>query len=608
MRAVSVRAVGMGTASRREFCRVGLQRSHSVTPVFMRMSSARRTTLALVLLGTAACKGDPVVPPPAACEPDAAGSVALQMPVGSVQVLSGNEAVGCVRLQGDLVASNYIAIAANATTASDVDAAYRFVATRGSGAAVTASLGLAGVRAAITSDAPSAALPVHDRLRLKERALRQLHPDAPLASAPAARTGAVRGAIFTGTPSVGQVVTINAPGLGADDSPCDDFTALRGRVMYISQKAIIVQDTTSPANGFTTTDFQSIGAEFDDLIWRTDTTYFGNPSDSDVNTRIVVFYTPYVNKATPRNSGSILAGFFWAGDLFPRGECAQSNQGELFYLLVPDPTGIFSGARQVSDVRERTRGTVAHEFEHMINAGVRIRTGASALEEVWLDEALAHFAEEMVGRAKLGASDTEELTHARVFDSANNLRDYNAFFYQNLARFDYWLDAPGKSSPTSEAADSSLAVRGAAWALLRHSADHYGGGNIPLFTRRLVTGPQTGVNNLQARTNVPFDQIMSRWLVANYADNLGIPNLAATYTYPSWNMRDAVSGAVRTSYPLQLTTVAASGTQSGTVRSGSGWYYQVPLAAGAPRMALSLQNNFGRSGFPGARLILLRQQ
>ena len=574
----------------------------------MRMLTARRTTLALVLLGTAACKGDPVVPPQVACEPDAAGSVALQMPVGSVQVLSGNEAVGCARLQGDLVASNYIAIAANAATGSDVDVAYRFVATRGTAAATAAALDVAGVRASMTSGAPSAALAVHDRLRLRERALRQLHPDAPLASAPAARTGAVRGAIFTGTPVVGQVVTINAPGLGANDSPCDDFSALRGRVMYISQKAIIVQDTTSPANGFTTTDFQSIGAEFDDLIWRTDTTYFGNPSDSDVNTRIVVFYTPYVNKATPRNSGSILAGFFWAGDLFPRGECAQSNQGELFYLLVPDPTGTFSSARQVSDVRERTRGTVAHEFEHMINAGVRIRTGASALEEVWLDEALAHFAEEMVGRAKLGATDREELTHARVFDSANNLRDYNAFFYQNLARFDYWLDAPGKTSPTSEAADSSLAVRGAAWALLRHAADHYAGSSIPLFTRRLVTGPQTGVSNIQARTNVPFDQIMSRWLVANYADNLGIPNLAATYTYPSWNMRDAVSGAVRTAYPLKLTTIAASGTESGTVRSGSGWYYQIPLAAGAPRMSLSLQNSFGRAGFPNARLILLRQQ
>ena len=576
----------------------------------MRMSTARRSTLALALLGAvAACKGEPTPPPPAAaCDPNEAGSTAFQLAVGGVQSLSGNEAVGCLRLEGTATPSTYIAIAANAATASDVDAAFRLVTARGTAAATSASLDVATVRRSITGFTPSATHAVHDRLRLKERELRQLHPDAPLASQAPASAPGVRGAIFVGTPSVGQVVTINAPGLGADDRPCSDFTALRGRVMHISQKAIIVQDTTSPANGFTDADFASIGAEFDDLIWRTDTTYFGNPSDSDVNTRIVIFYTPHVNKATPRNSTSILAGFFWAGDLFPRGECAQSNQGELFYLLVPDPTGVFSGARQVADVRERTRGTVAHEFEHMINAGVRIRTGASALEDVWLDEALAHFAEEMVGRAKLGASDSEELTHARVFDSANNLRDYNAFFFQNFARFRYWLDAPGKASPTSEAADSSLAVRGAAWALLRHSADHYAGGNIPNFTRRLVIGPQVGVSNLQGRTNVPFDQIMARWLVANYADNLGIPGLASVHTYPSWNMRDAVSNAVRTSYPLAVTTLVVGGTQANTVRSGSGWYYKLQLEAGAPRTSLSLQNSSGRAGYPNARLILLRQQ
>ena len=582
------------------------------------MPTARRSSLALVLLAVTACGGErTVTPKPVACAPDASAEP-LQLPVGGVAVLSGNEAVGCVRLPAGASPSAYVVIAANASTASDADAVYQLVTSTGA-AVATSAVDVAAVRRAVTSDAPSARHAVHDRLMARARELRATRPAAPLASRqPATSSGAVRRTIFTGTPVVGQVVTINAPGLAAGDNPCTVFTALRGRVMYVSERAVIVQDTTAPSDGFTSTDFQAIGSEFDDLIFRTDTTYFGSPTDADVNARIVIFYTPYVNKETPRQrdnpNAGVLAGFFWAGDLFPRRDCTQSNEGELFYLLVPDPTGIFSDPRAVGEVRERTRGTVAHEFEHMINAGVRLRTGASSFEDIWLDEALAHFAEEMVGRAKIGATDTEQLNFARVYDAANGFRDYDAFFYQNLARFDRWLRASGRASPTSEHADTSLAVRGAAWALLRYAADHHSGGSVRTFTRRLVAGPQVGVANLQARTNVPFDQTITRWLVANYADDAGIPNVAAMYTYPSWNMRNAVLETVRLrtpstpGYTLQVTPLSGGQTIGNTVRSGAGWYYDLSLAAGSQVTSLAMQSATGGAAFPTARLVLLRRQ
>src|SRR5260370_38520088 len=62
------------------------------------------------------------------------------------------------------------------------------------------------------------------------------------------------------------------------------------------------------------------------------------------------------------------------------------------YLLVPDAT--FSKTFVVTS----TIGTVDHEFEHMINAGRRLYVNPSAAptEERWLNEGLAHVAEELM--------------------------------------------------------------------------------------------------------------------------------------------------------------------------------------------------------------------
>jgi hypothetical protein len=115
-------------------------------------------------------------------------------------------------------------------------------------------------------------------------------------------------------------------------------------------------------------------------------------------------------------------------------------------------------------------------------------------------------------------------------------------FQQNLARFSTWLARPDTSSPISSRADKDLAPRGAAWALLRYTADQFAPNNARAFFRRLVAGPETGVTNLVQHAGVPFDQIISGWLISNYTDNLGISGLDARYSYTSWNMRDAVAG------------------------------------------------------------------
>ena len=41
-----------------------------------------------------------------------------------------------------------------------------------------------------------------------------------------------------------------------------------------------------------------------------------------------------------------------------------------------------------------------------------------------------------------------------------------------------------------------------------------------LLSHLAVAGPKSGVTNLVQKAGVPFDQIISGWLVANFADNL----------------------------------------------------------------------------------------
>ena len=62
--------------------------------------------------------------------------------------------------------------------------------------------------------------------------------------------------------------------------------------------------------------------------------------------------------------------------------------------------------------------------------------------------------------------------------------------------------------------------------------------------------------------------------------NLNIANLDARYSYASWNMRDAVAGALQSQqYPLPTPAPGVSATT--TAQSGSGVYFLAPRPIGA---------------------------
>lgn len=407
---------------------------------------------------------------------------------------------------------------------------------------------------------------------------------------------------------------------GVTTSACaaNGYTNTVGVVKYVSQHAIVVSDVASPAGGFTAADFQAIGDEFDQLIYPTDVGYFGTPTDIDNNGHIFIYYTPAVNKLTSPGQAGIsgyVGGFFFAGDLYPPTSqgCLSSNQGEIFYLLAPDPSGVNGNAFSTAFVRQITRGTVAHEFQHMINSGNRYTSPVvENFEATWLDEGLAHFAEEAVGRAKAGFADN----YSVGFTDINNLDTTvtQAFFLQNFARAKYYIERPDTTGAivNHAKAASNLASRGAEWALVRYVADWFNTGGDPrTVTRKLVAGPDTGSVNLVKAAGVPLDTILAHFVVTLYTDHGSYLPANSPYSFKSYNFRQLITGTL---IGLETTTsylpVGAVGNGTTTfvanVPASSGAFALTSLSNGSARTIKITDTSGNPSTDPNGRVYVVR--
>ncbi|MEO8335238.1 MAG: hypothetical protein ABI664_09705 [bacterium] len=277
----------------------------------------------------------------------------------------------------------------------------------------------------------------------------------------------------SGPVSVGDLVRLNVNG----DSSCNGAVYHTARVVAISSKAIILSDTLNPKNGFTTADYQRFATRFDTLVYPLDVANFGEPLDIDKNGHIAILFTRAVNELTPPRANSYVGGFVFSRDLFPNTQtpraqaCAGSNQGEYFYMLAPDPTGVVNGnIRTTAFVDSATVAVLAHEFQHLINATRRLYVNNSPVfEDKWLDEGLAHVAEELLYYRESGYVPRSNLDIAAIRSSSARSAVFSSNMSGNASRYRSYLSAPATNSPYS--LNDSLATRGAAWSLLRYTVD-----------------------------------------------------------------------------------------------------------------------------------------
>lgn len=379
--------------------------------------------------------------------------------------------------------------------------------------------------------------------------------------------------------NVGDYVTLNVNGNDA----CTNGDYRAAQVMAIGTHSIILADTTNPPGGFTTADFQRYATRFDTLVYPLDTDAFGVPSDIDNNGKIVLVFTRAVNELTPANSSSFVGGFTFSRDLFPvvgtqrLPACATSNEGEYFYLIAPDPTGVVNGNKfSTGFVDTMTTAIIAHEFQHLINASRRIYVNnANDFEDTWLDEGLAHIAEELLFYREAGVGPKNNLGTPEIRASEQRRTAFNLDMIGNAGRYRQYLLKPSASSPY--AADDSLSTRGAAWDLLRYLADQKSATGDKAFYQ-LVNSTTSGIANVQAVFGADFTLAVRDWNVSHAVDD--IAPVPTELTQPSWNWH-SIYPILYQSYPLKYTVMTNGTAYSGTVTAGGAAYYKLAVPGGS---------------------------
>jgi hypothetical protein len=375
---------------------------------------------------------------------------------------------------------------------------------------------------------------------------------------------------------------------------CASFDAVTARALAVGNKVAVYVDTTAPAGGLDSASLDSLAATFDTRLYPLDTAAFGRESDIDTNTVVLVLMTPVVNKliasADCATTGYV-AGFFLGVDLDPLFRTdARSNKGEVFYSIVPDPSGTLSCAHSTDQVKRIVPVTFVHEFQHMISFNQHVLLRGGAAEVLWLNEGFSHYAEELGGRSYgVGTPEFSRFTVGDVF---------NAYKYLDSSAFHFLLPTAGIGS---------LEERGAAWLFVRYLVDQNATDTTltswHVFTRKMLQTSLTGATNIATQTGAPFARTVTRWALANFVSDLPSFTAPPELRYKSWLFRTTYAGlhaqdsvAFKKAFPLTPTTSDADAVDfSGTLRAGSGIYHRAFQAAGGGPFALRF---IAPNGFP----------
>jgi hypothetical protein len=409
--------------------------------------------------------------------------------------------------------------------------------------------------------------------------------------------------------AIGDLVTVNVNAT----TPCASPVYHAARVVAIGTRALVLNDTLNPKPGFTTADYQRYAARFDTLIYPLDVAAFGEPTDIDKNGHIAILFTRAVNELTERNAFSYVGGLTFSRDLFPQigtaraQACPSSNEGEYVYLMTPDPSGTINGNQRTNGfVDTNTTAVMAHELVHLINASRKlyVNTAAPKFELKWLDEGLAHVAEELLFYRESGLTPRSNLTVFNLTATSRIRNLYVADMSANTSRYREFLAASSSSSPYRFG--DELTTRGASWSLLRYLADRKGAADGDVWSR-LVNNSAVGVANLQAVFGNDVASLVRDWSASLSVDD--VEAAAPELQQKSWNWHSVYGGVTSSAalYPLSVTHMSATtSSYAGAVVPGgsASFTFAVPPNGTA---TLTLDGQAGAAG-SNLQLVIVRTQ
>lgn len=150
--------------------------------------------------------------------------------------------------------------------------------------------------------------------------------------------------------------------------------------------------------------------------------FFGRESDVNGDGRFAVLFTRVVN-GLGASSGGIVTGFFYAVDLFDESQYPMSNEMEVFYTFVPDPSGALGPTiSQSFAITNILPGVLPHEYQHMISFNRHYFENGGSAEVGWLNEGFSHLAEDIYGSDGSGYMTASGLENpARVATYLSNI-------------------------------------------------------------------------------------------------------------------------------------------------------------------------------------------
>ena len=383
------------------------------------------------------------------------------------------------------------------------------------------------------------------------------------------------------------------------------FTVVAAKLAYVGDNVLVYIDTLAPANGFTPSQFSDFGKLFDQTLYPIDTLAFGSPVDLDQNGRVIMLMSPVVNADTPASTCStqgFVAGFFDTGD-FNGPSDPNSNQGEIFYTIVPDSAGTVSCAHSVANLGADVPATFLHELQHLIYFSQHVIVSGSSEGSSWMDEGLSIVAEE------LGSLYYEQkcpppscrTNPAQIFpDSAQGF--VSSFLYDSYQ----YAYLPDTSSVTlHDDSENGFSWRGGDWLMMRWLGDQMGAG----FFRKLERGPSNGLVNIEQATGQTFPSLFANFGLSLYTDSLpGLPRTTAPAAnrFTSRNVKALWARLFATSSgsdvplanPVQLFSIT-SDTSTSVMSPGTMTYYRLDTPATSTTVTIRFAAP-GGAAFPAA--------
>lgn len=261
-------------------------------------------------------------------------------------------------------------------------------------------------------------------------------------------------------------------------------------------------------NSYTDSEWEELLDDYEAKI-EDEQALFGVESDVDGNGTYNVLFTQVVNELGG-SSGGIVTGFFYAVDLFT--SYTQSNQTEILYSFVADPNGEYGTTISKEFALSNIHPSVlVHEYQHMINFNMHYFVNGGSPEMSFLNEALAHLAEDIYSQNSSGY-----MTETGI---------------ENPARVSGYL---ASIDDLCIVCGASLYQRGGSYLLLRYLYEQAERGNLPAVSSgaQLIDGllntSQIGVDNIvlssygETESEQRFRDIMGQFGLAVFLSDTGL--------------------------------------------------------------------------------------